>query len=73
MVPLVLQQAVYQTVRLRGPSVDESWAPWWEAQAHATVAVLRKILKAGIDVRRIDRLEKKERAFVERLKGMRSE
>jgi hypothetical protein len=28
---------VYATVGKRGPRVDATWAPWWRAQAQATV------------------------------------
>ncbi len=34
-VPKPLQDAVYDTVGLRGAHVDASWAPWWRAQARA--------------------------------------
>lgn len=35
-VPTDLQREVYRTVKLRDPkSVDETWAPWWRAQARA--------------------------------------
>lgn len=34
-VPAELQREVYRTVKLRGPSCDASWAPWWRAQARA--------------------------------------
>lgn len=29
------QREVYRTVKLRGPYVDHTWAPWWRARAHA--------------------------------------
>ena len=38
-VPPALQREVYRTVKLRGPSVDATWAPWWRAQARAIAAV----------------------------------
>lgn len=39
-VPADMQAEVYRTVRLRDMgSVDETWAPWWRAQAHATYHV----------------------------------
>jgi hypothetical protein len=38
-VPADLQAEVYRTVKLRGPSVDATWAPWWRAQAKATAHV----------------------------------
>lgn len=43
MVPPSIQREVYRTVKLRGPSVDASWAPWWRAQAQATDVVLTKL------------------------------
>ena len=43
-VPHELRQEVNRTVGLRAPSVDETWAPWWRAQAKAIahVAYLRE-------------------------------
>ena len=38
-VPADLQAEVYRTVKLRGPSCDASWAPWWRAQAKAIAHV----------------------------------
>jgi hypothetical protein len=38
-VPANLQSEVYRTVKLRGPDVDDSWAPWWRAQARAIAYV----------------------------------
>lgn len=38
-VPADLQREVYRTVGLRGPACDESWAPWWRAQARAIAHV----------------------------------
>ena len=43
MVPRAVQSKIYATVKKRGWYVDASWAPWWRAQAEATVAVLRKV------------------------------
>lgn len=50
-VPLDLQREVYRTVRLRGPVVDATWAPWWRAQARAIahVAFLREPNEARRD------------------------
>ena len=31
------QREVYRTVRLRGKTVDASWAPWWRA-SHRAIA-----------------------------------
>ncbi len=67
MVPRDLQRAVYRTVGLRGPSVDETWAPWWRAQAAATVFVLRKAYPDYES--RIDRIEQREKAFADKLEG----
>jgi len=68
MVPKSLQNEIYRTVKLRGPSVDETWAPWWDAQAKATVRVLRRCYKAESDIRRINAIEKREKEFVRKLK-----
>lgn len=38
-VPPALQAEVYRTVKLRGPDVDGTWAPWWRAQAKAIAHV----------------------------------
>ncbi len=38
-VPPALQAEVYRTVKLRGPDVDATWAPWWRAQARAIAHV----------------------------------
>lgn len=38
-VPASLQAEVYRTVKLRGPDVDATWAPWWRAQAKAIAYV----------------------------------
>ena len=67
MVPKDMQQAVYGTVKKRGPRTDATWAPWWRAQAAATVFVLRKTHPAHSD--RIDKLEQKEEAFAVKLEG----
>jgi hypothetical protein len=40
-VPSAIQADVYRTVKLRGPSCDKTWAPWWRAQARAIDAVMR--------------------------------
>jgi len=38
-VPPSLQAEVYRTVKLRGHGCDETWAPWWRAQAQAIAHV----------------------------------
>lgn len=39
-VPPDLQREVYRTVKLRDMrSIDETWAPWWRAQAKAIAHV----------------------------------
>ena len=38
-VPAEFQAEVYRTVKLRGPSADATWAPWWRAQARAIAHV----------------------------------
>ena len=50
-VPPPLQAEVYRTVKLRGPVVDATWAPWWRAQARAIahVAMLREPNEAARD------------------------
>lgn len=51
LVPPDVQAEVYRTVRLRGPSCDATWAPWWRAQARAIahVAHLREPSEAQRD------------------------
>lgn len=65
MVPTELQKAVYDTVGKRGKCVDASWVPWWRAQAAATVFVLRITHPSYKD--RIDKLEKREADFADKL------
>jgi len=38
-VPRTIQAEVYNTVKLRRPTIDGSWAPWWRAQARAIAEV----------------------------------
>jgi hypothetical protein len=38
-VPPDLATEVYRTVKLRGRLIDETWAPWWRAQARAIAHV----------------------------------
>lgn len=63
-VPPDLQREVYRAVRLRGPDVDETWAPWWRAQARAIhhVAML-----TTPDAERGQRWLDRELAFADRL------
>jgi hypothetical protein len=68
-VPADLQAEVYRTVGLRGKVVNETWAPWWRAQAKAIAHVAH--LREPNEVRRdaylahalefADRLEAKGR------------
>ena len=39
LVPAPMQAEVYRTVKLRGPDVDATWAPWWRAQAEVIAHV----------------------------------
>lgn len=63
-VPAELQRDVYRTVKLRGGLVDESWAPWWRAQARAIDAALEA---AGADADKRKRLLDHELAFADEL------
>lgn len=72
MVPAGLQNDIYRTVKLRGDTVNETWAPWWRAQARATIHVLRRLHKEPAEIVRIDRIEKRELAFVRTLKRRKS-
>ena len=45
-VPKDLQKEVYRTVKMRGPAVDETWAPWWRAQARAVAVASWPGMKA---------------------------
>ena len=49
-VPADLAAEVYATVGLRGPHCDETWAPWWRAQARAVAQVAH--LRAPNEARR---------------------
>ncbi len=66
-VPASMAAEVYRTVKLRGNSCDESWAPWWRAQAKAIDHVARTDYPEEKD--RIDRLYTRELAFAERLEA----
>ena len=67
--PVDLQDEVYRTVKLRGPDVDASWAPWWRAQAkaiahvaflsHPDVAKRDRYLKHELEI--ADQMESKRR------------
>lgn len=37
--PPDLQAEVYRTVKIRGPYIDRTWAPWWRAQGAAIAHV----------------------------------
>lgn len=39
LVPADLAAEVYRTVSMRGTYCDETWAPWWRAQAKAIAHV----------------------------------
>jgi hypothetical protein len=68
LVPKAIQAEVYATVRKRNKgSVDASWAPWWRAQADATVAVLR-ILHPD-DEERIAKWLAREQAVADKMEG----
>lgn len=40
---------VYRTVKLRGPNIDETWAPWWRA-SHKAIAEIAKREGREMDV-----------------------
>lgn len=42
MVDPATQAEVYRTVKLRGPSCDHTWAPWWRASHSAIAEVARQ-------------------------------
>lgn len=68
-VPEDYQAEVYRAVRLRGDDVDESWAPWWRAQARAIHHVaMERDKRAGLppDPRGAKHL-KRELAFADSL------
>lgn len=68
MVPSDLAKEVYDTVKRRGRRCDETWAPWWRAQALAIDHVLRKTCPAT-DTPRIDRVLKREMDFANSLEA----
>lgn len=82
MVPKDLGAEVYRTVKLRGPQIDATWAPWWKAQALAIESVLRQLAEgwdpsspighrpARVDAR-IERYMKREMDFVAYLESKR--
>ena len=71
MVPPPLQDEVYRTVRLRGPRVNASWAPWWRAQAEATAAVGRqRDADSPKDLAALERWLGREMKFADRLEEM---
>lgn len=63
-VPSDLADEVYRTVALRGPRADETWAPWWRAQARAIAHVAH--LKEPNEEKR-DRYLERELAFADSL------
>jgi hypothetical protein len=69
LVPPALAVEVYRTVRLRGPYVDESWAPWWRAQAKAIAHVA--FIKEPNEARR-DAYLAREMAVADRMAGKRA-
>ncbi len=68
LVPPDLQTEVYRTVGLRGPEVDHTWAPWWEAQGRAIAAVARITYPDKID--KIDKMLDKELSYAEQLRQL---
>ena len=66
-VPPSTQREVYRTVKLRGPSVDASWAPWWRAVTEAEVSVLSQLYTDPRDIWEIARIEAKGAAFASTL------
>lgn len=78
LVPADLQRAVYDTVGLRKNvaklAPDESWAPWWRAQAKAIDAALREGVKRGLWAERepgvtFDKTLAGDMAFADYLEG----
>ncbi len=68
MVPVDLKAEVNRTVKLREKTaVNASWAPWWRAQALATVDVGKRV-HPGTD-EAADRWLAKEMAFAEKLEA----
>lgn len=65
-VPLDIQKEVYRTVKLRGKSIDTTWAPWWRAQAKAIAHVA--FLTHPDPVKR-DRYLAREMKFADELEG----
>jgi hypothetical protein len=63
-VPRDVQDEVYRTVRLRGKSIDKTWAPWWRAQAMAIAHVAH--LREPNEARR-DAYLKRALAFADKL------
>lgn len=62
MVPEDLQAEVYRTVRMRGKAVDETWAPWWRAQAKAIDYVFRRELEGRADLTELERKDELAKA-----------
>lgn len=51
MVPRAMQRDVYNSVGLRGPDCDESWAPWWRA-SHRAIAYVGELERKDWDATR---------------------
>jgi hypothetical protein len=67
LVPGDIQAEVYRTVGLRErTAVDETWAPWWRAQARAIAHVA---FLSSPDVEKRDRYLKREMEFADKLEG----
>lgn len=68
-VPADLQHEVYRTVRLRDKrSIDETWAPWWRAQAHAIMSVAVVTFPSQVDS--LADVLKRELAFADSLEDV---
>jgi hypothetical protein len=65
-VPVDIKAEVYRTVGLRGRVVNETWAPWWRAQAKAIAHVAH--LREPNEVRRDEYLSH-ELEFADRLES----
>jgi hypothetical protein len=64
MVPKEMQDEVYRTVGMRGKLIDETWAPWWRAQANAIHAIM---VAEGRDKERCDNWLVHEFAVADRM------
>lgn len=66
-VPADVQREVYRTVRLRGPAVDHTWAPWWRAQSDACRIAAEKL--GVLPAERIAKLAAKDVAFADQIEA----